>query len=251
MLRQAACRLCRSNTILQSKSTQILFGLSRNQVRHNPNNPNETYYKQGSYEGPGKTTVNILNEDSIGFNMIDSYSQRGFRLNDNTFIVGPSVIFPTAVLRWNVTSAKNITMQSLSLFTLLQPKMDIIIIGHGEKPTVRDAIDVKVILGMKKKGYVIEVLPTDKAISTYNYLLEEGRVVAAALIPPLFTAKPTDQSKVDSLMAQDKLGHIDSNAFWQDNKSKREMIASNRRSYEHLRKRTGELPRDYNKEEKP
>ena len=44
---------------------------------------------------------------------------------------------------------------------------------------------------MKKKGYVIEVLPTDKAISTYNYLLEEGRVVAAALIPPLFTAKPT------------------------------------------------------------
>ena len=52
-------------------------------------------------------------------------------------------------------------------------------------------------------------------------------------------------------MAQDKLGHIDSNAFWQDNKSKREMIASNRRSYEHLRKRTGELPRDYNKEEKP
>ena len=52
-------------------------------------------------------------------------------------------------------------------------------------------------------------------------------------------------------MAQDKLGHIDSNAFWQDNKSKREMIASNRRSFEQLSKLTGDLPPDYNKEEKP
>ena len=29
-----------------------------------------------------------------------------------------------------------------------------------------------------------EVLTTEKAISTYNFLVEEGRIVAAALIPP-------------------------------------------------------------------
>ena len=30
----------------------------------------------------------------------------------------------------------------------------------------------------------MKVLTTEKAISTYNFLVEEGRVVAAALIPP-------------------------------------------------------------------
>ena len=39
---------------------------------------------------------------------------------------------------------------------------------------------------MKKKGISLEVLTTENAISTYNYLLEEGRVVAAALIPPAY-----------------------------------------------------------------
>ena len=60
--------------------------------------PQQPFQKQGSYEGPGKTTVAILNEDSMGINMIDSYSRDGFRLNDDTKILGPCVIFPTAVL---------------------------------------------------------------------------------------------------------------------------------------------------------
>lgn len=42
----------------------------------------------------------------------------------------------------------------------------------------------KVILRMKKLGLNIEVLTTEKAVSTYNFLVEEGRIVAAALIPP-------------------------------------------------------------------
>ena len=57
-----------------------------------------TTIKQGSYEGHGKTSVAILNEDSEGINMIDSYSMDGFRLNDDTKILGPCVVFPTAVL---------------------------------------------------------------------------------------------------------------------------------------------------------
>jgi len=60
--------------------------------------PNDAVQKQGSYEGPGKTTVAILNEDSAGFvNMIDSYAVDGFRLNDDTKILGPCVIFPTQI----------------------------------------------------------------------------------------------------------------------------------------------------------
>ena len=61
--------------------------------------PNDAVQKQGSYEGPGKTTVAILNEDSAGvINMVDSYAVDGFRLNDDTKILGPCVVFPTHVL---------------------------------------------------------------------------------------------------------------------------------------------------------
>ena len=62
----------------------------------------EIVHKQGSYEGHGKTSVAILNDDCDGVNMVDSYSQDGFRLNDDTKILGPCVVFPTAVLGGNL-----------------------------------------------------------------------------------------------------------------------------------------------------
>ena len=61
--------------------------------------PNDAVQKQGSYEGPGKTTVSILNEEYAGVvNLIDSFAVDGFRLNDNTKILGPCIVFPTQVL---------------------------------------------------------------------------------------------------------------------------------------------------------
>ena len=45
-------------------------------------------------------------------------------------------------------------------------------------------VDPKVVLSLRKNGYNVEVMSTEHAISTYNYLCAEGRLVAAALIPP-------------------------------------------------------------------
>ena len=38
-------------------------------------------------------------QEMTDINMIDSYSPSGFRLTDNSFLIGPSVIFPSTVLR--------------------------------------------------------------------------------------------------------------------------------------------------------
>lgn len=47
-----------------------------------------------TYEGDGKTKVNILNRElELGL-MINSYSQYGFRLNNELKVVGPMAIFP-------------------------------------------------------------------------------------------------------------------------------------------------------------
>lgn len=40
------------------------------------------------------------------------------------------------------------------------------------------------VLSLRQKGYNIEVMDTEHAVSTYNYLCDEGRLVGAALIPP-------------------------------------------------------------------
>merc|ERR1711915_261288 len=161
----------------------------KSEGRRSIHTPNDGFQKQGSYEGPGKTTVSILNEEYAGVvNLIDSFAVDGFRLNDNTKILGPCVVFPAHVLGWVVDGPEDITEESLSLFTVLDPKLDVLIIGYGSPNIVnkRNPVDPKVILAMRKKGVNVEVLTTENAISTYNYLVEEGRVVAAALIPPSF-----------------------------------------------------------------
>lgn len=47
-----------------------------------------------TYEGDGKTSVQVLNNDVENGILINGISQAGFRLNNDLFIVGPMIIFP-------------------------------------------------------------------------------------------------------------------------------------------------------------
>jgi len=211
MIRGRLCTLCRSVLMLPESAVRFpvqmprLASVTKVQGRY-MGSANDGFDKQGSYEGPGKTTVTILNQEMQGINLIDSYSSSGFRLNDNSFLIGPSIIFPTAVFSWNIRSATDITEESLAIFTMLDPRLDLLVIGHGQESTVRNAVDIKSILGVKQKGLNLEILATDKAISTYNYLIEEGRVVAAALIPPLYVKDLDDDSVVENAHRKEGVG---------------------------------------------
>ena len=113
------------------------------------------------------------------------------------------VVFPNAVLSWRVLDFLEVNERSLSLFTVLEPKPDIVIIGYGDRPTpaVRaprlgyDLNDeektkndrnymlterrnkdiarhiAKLSLSMKQKKLTLECYPTEDAISAYNYLV--------------------------------------------------------------------------------
>ena len=59
--------------------------------------------------------------------------------------------------------------------------VDILIVGVGEKSTTLDVVTQQLI---RKKGINLEVLPTEHACTTFNFLNVEKRYVAAALIPP-------------------------------------------------------------------
>ena len=92
-------RLVQTSYVNKSNKSLLKFAFSPNLCYRCLYTPNDAIQKQGSYEGPGKTTVSILNEEYAGVvNLIDSFAMDGFRLNDNTKILGPCIVFPTQVL---------------------------------------------------------------------------------------------------------------------------------------------------------
>ena len=117
---------------------------------------------------------------------------------------------------WNVEGPQDINEDSLSLFTILDPKIDVLIIGYGDNSSQSGKrtfpVDTSIIMKMRRKGINVELLTTENAIATYNYLVEEGRVVAAALIPPNHV-KIVDQDVVDTKARRKQL-YGDANFNW-------------------------------------
>ncbi|KAK4879470.1 hypothetical protein RN001_007616 [Aquatica leii] len=140
------------------------------------------YCKPASYDGDGKTKANILNNEvDLGL-LINGFSQVGFRLNNNMTVLGPMAIFPRTVLSWNVGTVKDITEESLSLFTILEPALEILVIGIGDR--FDRHLQRSLFEFMKKYKMNVEILPTEHACSTFNFLNSEARYVAGAMIPP-------------------------------------------------------------------
>jgi len=174
--------------------------------------------ESASYEGPGRTTIAFLNDDQGNY-LIDSFSPRGFRINfKNSWIWGPMVLFHNTMLAWRVRDVFDINEASLSLFTVLDPVPELVVVGYGDrlKPIQRKSRTqvteydddeeeekrhvqiqhqklhnqrvnehiAKTTLLMKQKGLNVTFLPTDDAAATYNFLVGEDRLVACAAIPP-------------------------------------------------------------------
>ena len=85
-----------------------------------------------AYEGSGKTTVSILNENNAKI-MVDGYSRYGFILNNSMRVMGPMAVFPDAVLQWNIPETLAVNEDAFVLFELLHPRPDIIFFGYGAK----------------------------------------------------------------------------------------------------------------------
>lgn len=134
----------------------------------------------GAYDGDGRTTVRVLNNEEAHLNLVNTYSHKGFRLANNLFIVGSILLFPTHVYSWDVKRGKDITPESLLVFDLIVPKTKIVIIGYGEEG---EPYDSSIPLILKKKGISCEMLTTPNAVTTYNYLVHDAVHAAGAFVP--------------------------------------------------------------------
>lgn len=86
-------------------------------------------------------------------------------------------------MSWNIDNFEQIDEKALSLFPLLEPKIDLLVIGIGDQQAT-PKFQLKILSFMKKHNINVEVLSTEAACTTYNFLASESRMVAAALIPP-------------------------------------------------------------------
>lgn len=113
-------------------------------------------------------------------------------------------MFPRTVFSWNIESVDTITSDSLCIFSVVQPKVDTLIIGTGEFETTTH-IGKNLLEIAQKHKINVEILTTElvcllcfkrlyfrciefyihfQACTQFNYLSSEGRMVAAALVPP-------------------------------------------------------------------
>ncbi|XP_065789823.1 NADH dehydrogenase [ubiquinone] 1 alpha subcomplex assembly factor 3 isoform X2 [Muntiacus reevesi] len=134
-----------------------------------------------------RTRISLLQRESPLSMYIDSYSSRGFVVNGNR-VFGPCALLPQSVVQWNVGSYQDITEESFSLFWMLEPRIEIVVVGTGDRT---ERLQPHVLRAMRQRGIAVE----PNACATFNFLCHEGRVTGAALIPPLGGTALTSQAQ--------------------------------------------------------
>ena len=130
---------------------------------------------------PERTTISPLGVKSdLSASVIERVNVNGFFIQGKWYM-GSVALLPRHVYNWKVNSFRDISSPTLALFVLLYPHLELIVLGTG---TRIERLDSEVVRYLRDRGISVEVQDTRHAASTFNYLLDEGRSVAAALIPP-------------------------------------------------------------------
>jgi uncharacterized protein len=109
--------------------------------------------------------------------VIESYGASGFRVSGNSYD-GAILVLPQATHSWPVASLGDISAAALA--PVIEAGIQILLLGCGRHmlpvpPTLRQEL--------RAHGVVIDAMDTGAACRTYNVLLAEDRLVAAALLP--------------------------------------------------------------------
>ena len=113
-----------------------------------------------------------------GRQVVQRYGDGGFRIAGFQY-VGSVIVMTEKTMLWPVTQADNITIENLSPIFAKNSRPGVILIGCGPK-FLTPPKDLRSLI--KDKGAVLEWMDTGAACRTYNVLLTEERLIAAALI---------------------------------------------------------------------
>eukprot|EP00514_Thraustochytrium_sp_LLF1b_P013326 CAMPEP_0184541610 /NCGR_PEP_ID=MMETSP0199_2-20130426/1485_1 /TAXON_ID=1112570 /ORGANISM="Thraustochytrium sp., Strain LLF1b" /LENGTH=230 /DNA_ID=CAMNT_0026935345 /DNA_START=25 /DNA_END=717 /DNA_ORIENTATION=- len=125
-----------------------------------------------------------MSEDNVGHKVVvRGMGGEGFFVN-NEFVKGSIIAINDYVMSWNVESLDELTIAHFELARHLDPPPELILIGSG---AFTEQLDPELLRQVRKIARV-EVVGTEHAISTFNLMNVEDRIVFSAML-----AVPDDQ----------------------------------------------------------
>jgi uncharacterized protein len=122
--------------------------------------------------------VDVTPAIPAGKQLIESYGDGRFRVS-GVVHRGSVLVLRDTTLAWPIADMADLTEASLQPVMAAGSRVDLLLIGCGPRQT---AISQALRQRLRQAGIVVEVMGTGAACRTYNVLLAEGRMVAAALI---------------------------------------------------------------------
>ncbi|CAI5743162.1 unnamed protein product [Hyaloperonospora brassicae] len=111
---------------------------------------------------------------------VTEYDDGGFVVNDVN-MRGGVALFSEISMLWKPKRVEDITREHLTVFTVFNPPIEILVLGCGER--INRALSPELQEMLKVNGIVVEYMDTVNACATFNVLNAEDRRVAAALLP--------------------------------------------------------------------
>ncbi len=115
---------------------------------------------------------------SEGKLLIRSYGNGSFQINELQH-VGSVLLLRNTVQPWSVMDPEDLNFSSLRPIVLSSDDVDVLLIGTGEHSEKKISV---LRTRLADKGINVDVMSTGAACRTYNVLVHEDRLVAAALI---------------------------------------------------------------------
>ncbi len=114
---------------------------------------------------------------SNGKQLITGYSEEWVAINNKKYFDN-LIVTPDEVLEnWEVKDFDSLQIQSFQSLQIIKPEL--VLLGTG---SIHRFIHPRIISALTASNIPVECMKTNAACRTYNILMAEGRLVAAALI---------------------------------------------------------------------
>ena len=124
----------------------------------------------------------VLEEIRTDIRTITDWSIGAFGIN-GLKVEGPIILTKTLALKWNLNNPKptvrDLTIEDFEFFTIMNPIVDLIILGTGRRIEYPDKELTKKLRDIAP----LEVQDSANAAATFNLLITEPRTVVVALLP--------------------------------------------------------------------
>ncbi|KAI9299190.1 DUF498-domain-containing protein, partial [Neoconidiobolus thromboides FSU 785] len=114
---------------------------------------------------------------------IERFNSKGFTTTGGYNSDGPMLLIHGLPFQWKVERPvfdDDLPLESLKVFEIVRPKPELMIFGMGKSMV---PLGKSITSYLNSLGIQIEIMDTRNACSTYNVLIEEGRLVGAVILP--------------------------------------------------------------------